>query len=583
MPGRRNFSFRSSILLEILGVLGLVLVVSTSLTAILEARLIGAALRRQSTELAAGSLAIVAAEYRDRERQLDIQLRALAERLDSENLTHPARRHQLIAELGRSGNSLQMHLLHMVGPDGAQLSATRNELERSELELVRQIEVSGASGLLKMDDGTSMQALAVPIGVTGYVLVGGYEFADGFAFQMRKKIGDQGQLILVANGEVVGSTLPNEPETIPGKPADGDALPSTPVPLARDDDQRVAYVSIATSDRPTTEAALGVILADPVAALNSSIGSVRIYSALFLTMVALVLGWVLFRRVTSPLVGLSETAGRIAEGELDTGFTAPRKDEIGKLAESLQRMTGELQAKTRRLQEASKRLVGAQEQERRRLARDLHDGMQQQLVALAIKLRQAASANEAVTSVSLRSMADDVEDVNFALQELGRGISPNVLADQGLNAALRAAAGRLPMKVVLEVEPGLEDARFSPDIEGTLYYVTLEAMANAQKHAPEAVLTIALSMSEGQLVLKVSDDGPGFDMSTAQAGPGAGLQNMQDRINAQGGKILLLSKIGTGTTIVCRIPLPSPHSADRGALPEVDENRGHAPVEVGLL
>jgi signal transduction histidine kinase len=583
MSPQRRFSFRPSILVEILAALGVVLIVSTVLSSIFEARLVNAALRRQSRELAASRLAILAAEYRDRERLLDITLRTIAERVDAENLTLPTRRHQLIAELGRTGNSLQMDLLQMVGPDETQVSATARELERSELERVREIEASGESGPVRMQDGRSVQALAVPIGVTGYLVVGGYEFSDAFAYQMREKIGDEGQLILVANGRVVGSTLPRAPQTIPGKPENSDALPSAPMPLPGGDDQRVAYVSIGASDRPTTEAALGVILPDPVASLNSSITSVRISSGLFLTVVALVLGWVLFRRVTRPLVGLSKTAGRIAEGEFDADFTAPRKDEIGKLAESLQLMTGELQAKTRRLQEASKRLVGAQEQERRRVARDLHDGMQQQLVALAIKLRHAASGKETLASGSLSSLADDAEDAAFALQELGRGISPTVLADQGLHAALRGAAGRLPMKVVLEVEPGLEDARFGPDIEGTLYYVALEAMANAQKHAPESVLTIALSLGVRELMLKIADNGPGFDIASAQAGQGAGLQNMQDRINAQGGKIMILSRIGAGTTIVCSIPLPERASADGGALPEVDEDSGHPPVEVGLL
>ncbi len=583
MKPRRRFSFRSSILLEILAALGVVLIVSTVLTSILEARLVNAALRRQSRELAAGRLAIVSAEYRDRGRLLNINLRTLAERLDADNLTHPARRHQLIVDLGRSAHSLEMDLLQMVGPDDMQVTGTTEPLEPSELERVREIEASGQSGLVRTGEGRSIQALAVPIGVTGYLLVGGYEFSDVLAYQMRKQIGDEGQLILVANGRVVASTLPNPPAAIPGKPANSEVLPSSPVALPNGEDQRVAYVSIGPSARPTTEAALGVIFADPVASLNASIGSVRILSGLFLTIVALALGWVLFRRVTHPLVGLSQTAGRIAEGEFDAGFTAPRKDEIGKLAESLQRMTGELQAKTRRLQQASKRLVGAQEEERRRVARDLHDGMQQHLVALAIKLRHAAAAKEGVTTSSLSSMADDAEEAAFALQELGRGISPTVLADQGLRAALRAAAGRLPLQVVLEVEPDLEEARFSPDVEGTLYYVALEAMANAQKHAPEAVLTISLSLTRQELILKISDDGPGFDLSTAHTGPGAGLQNMQDRINAQGGKILILSRIGAGTSIVCRVPLPQPDSGDGGALPEVDQDSGHSPVEVGLL
>lgn len=546
---------QSTILLEILAALGVILVVSVSVSFLLQARLTRAALEGQSRRLTAAQLTLLTEGYEDREQALATFLRSVAERLDAGGLTRPERRNALIADLSITSTSLRMNILQTIGPTGEVVSGSSRIIDPAELSVVRRTQRTGKSALVETVGGRKVQALSIAIGTTGFVLVGGYDFAGSFAYDMRKKIGSAGQIILIAEGELVGSTLPTPPQGIPGKPKNSDQLPSAPTLAPFGEGQAlVAYVSIGDSV-PTTAGALGVVLGDPTADLNLALARGRLSSNVFLGVVALGLGWFLFRRIIRPLVGLSSTAGRIALGDLSADFTAPRQDEIGRLARSLQLMTSELQAKTRNLQEASKRLIGAQEQERRRVARDLHDGMQQQLVALAVKLRRASSSPEGATGHCLAQLADDAENAAFALQELGRGISPTVLADQGLQAALRAAAGRLPMKVTLTVQQDLEDARFSPDIEGTVYYVALEAMNNAQKHAAEATLAIELAMEEMCLVLRVSDDGPGFDVEEAKKADGAGLQNMQDRINAEGGTVMLKSQPGAGTSMVCLVPL----------------------------
>lgn len=315
----------------------------------------------------------------------------------------------------------------------------------------------------------------------------------------------------------------------------------------------VVYHGLDPAGAPAAKGAIGVAVPDPVNSLTERLTIVRFLSTLVLMGAAVLLGWILFYTLVRPLVGLSRTATRIAEGDLGAQFDAPRNNEIGRLAEALQQMTGELQGKTRRLQEASKRLLVAQQTERQRLARDLHDGMQQQLVVLAVKIKQLAASEEPPNPMQLEHLAAEAEEAAFALQDLGRGIFSTVLGDQGVPAALRTSASRLPMQVRLEVAPELEERRFSPEIEGTLYFVTMEAMANAQKHAPLSQLTIALREEPGAVVLEISDDGPGFN--PAQGRIGAGLQNMADRVNAVGGSSSITTSPGGGVTILARIPV----------------------------
>jgi signal transduction histidine kinase len=229
-----------------------------------------------------------------------------------------------------------------------------------------------------------------------------------------------------------------------------------------------------------------------------------------------------------------------------------------RLESELRQRLDEIEEQAEQLRRSRQRLVGVQDAERRRIERDLHDGVQQQLVALAAKLKRAslaAPAAPAETQQLLTEMSTEAEETVFALQELARGIYPSLLADQGLPAALRTHAARVPVAVRVEVEPALAGRRFGRDLEAALYFVALEAMANAQKHAIGAELTLSMHGADDsrRLALEVHDDGPGF--RPGEPTGGSGLQNMDDRIAAVGGTLDIDSRPGAGTWIRAEVPI----------------------------
>lgn len=235
------------------------------------------------------------------------------------------------------------------------------------------------------------------------------------------------------------------------------------------------------------------------------------------------------------------------------------------LEEELRRRLEDIEAQAEELRRSRRRLISAQDEERRRIERDLHDGAQQHLVVLATALRRTAQAQG---SAELVRLADQAEEAVFSLQELARGIYPSVLVDRGLQAALQTQVARLPVGVRLEVGPGLQGRRLPRDVEAVLYYVALEAMTNAVKHAPDARITVSLREDdEGRVaVLEVHDDGPGFTPPSPRAG---GLQNMADRVAAAGGALALDSAPGAGTWVRAEVPVPATVTAlrDRAGSP----------------
>ena len=209
------------------------------------------------------------------------------------------------------------------------------------------------------------------------------------------------------------------------------------------------------------------------------------------------------------------------------------------------------------LRRSRQRLVSVQDEERRRIERNLHDGVQQQLVALAARLRRAAIATPVDARLLLEQLAPEAEETVFALQDLARGIFPSLLADQGLAAALRTQAARMPMAIQVEAEPNLAGRRFDREVEAAFYFVALEAMTNAQKHAPCAVVTVSLRSAEAgrRIVLEIHDDGPGIQQRVASQG--TGLQNMKDRLAAVGGELGINSRPGAGTWIRAEASVPA--------------------------
>jgi signal transduction histidine kinase len=217
-------------------------------------------------------------------------------------------------------------------------------------------------------------------------------------------------------------------------------------------------------------------------------------------------------------------------------------------------LTAELRARLKELQRSRVRLVAAQDDERRRIERNLHDGAQQQLIALAVKARLAEQVAERDPSKSTTLLRDIHHDAQLALEDLrdlARGIYPPLLADQGLPAALEAQARKSSLPVTVDA---VGTARYPQAVESAVYFCCLEALNNVAKYSEANHVTVRLSRRDGELRFEVADDGRGFDAEAVTYG--TGLQGMADRVDALGGRFEVTSRRGTGTTVAGTVPLP---------------------------
>ena len=208
------------------------------------------------------------------------------------------------------------------------------------------------------------------------------------------------------------------------------------------------------------------------------------------------------------------------------------------------------------LKASRQRLVAAQDEERRRLERNLHDGAQQQLVALSVKVRlaqQLAARDPDAATAMLEEVQTDTTDALENLRQLARGIYPPLLADKGLVTALEAQVRRAPIPVRVHGE-GVE--RYGQDVEAAVYFSCLEALQNVAKYAQATEAEVVLSNGEGVLRFEVRDDGVGFD--PASTGYGTGLQGIADRLAALEGSVEIRSAPGEGTTVTGSVPFEAP-------------------------
>ena len=198
----------------------------------------------------------------------------------------------------------------------------------------------------------------------------------------------------------------------------------------------------------------------------------------------------------------------------------------------------ELRARTLELESSRTRVIEAQDAERRRLERDIHDGAQQHLVALAMNLRLAQVLAGRSPDRARHVLAEQVSAARLAidtLASLSRGIFPQMLAEHGLLAALRSGVGTSPIPVSVE---GDDAVRPPPLVEAALYFCCMEAVQNAAKHSGATRVTVRLRHLVGGWRLDVVDDGSGFDQGLASGREaGAGLMNMRDRLDAVGGRV----------------------------------------------
>lgn len=224
-----------------------------------------------------------------------------------------------------------------------------------------------------------------------------------------------------------------------------------------------------------------------------------------------------------------------------------------RLDSALQESLDRLRRQAVELQASRGRLVAAADEERRRIERNLHDGAQQHLVALAVKVRLVEQLAERDPERSKALMGQLQDDVKLAIEELralAHGIYPPLLSSAGLGEAMSAACRRAPLPSSLEAD-GV--GRYAPEVEAAVYFCCLEALQNAAKHAGAgASASVRIWEEAGGLLFEVSDDGEGFDR---QDGEGAGLTNMRDRLGAVGGTLRVESSAGHGTRVQGAVPV----------------------------
>jgi signal transduction histidine kinase len=218
---------------------------------------------------------------------------------------------------------------------------------------------------------------------------------------------------------------------------------------------------------------------------------------------------------------------------------------VARLALENERLAAEVRAQLEEVRASRSRIVEAQDAERRRIERDLHDGAQQRLVALAMRLDQARAtsvgASELIDSTTAELLAAIRE-----VRDLARGVHPPILTDAGLAAAVEALAERTPFPVAINAT----DARFAPEVEAAAYFVVAEGLTNIARYADARGATVVLRTEDDRLVVRVTDDGRGG----ADLDAGSGLRGLADRLAAVGGELTVTSEPGRGTTLLATLP-----------------------------
>ena len=356
-----------------------------------------------------------------------------------------------------------------------------------------------------------------------------------------------------------------------------------------DDGQLVRYVALGAQRPWDTPAAIGLISDDPLSTLDGALARTRGSMLLLLLAVGGGLAYAVAQVFTRPLVSLTATATAIAGGDLDRSFDVDRGDEIGRLAGALERMRRGLRAQllvirrqAHALQDAARRVVAVQDAERQRIAQDLHDGIQQQLVVLRMQVgaarRELQDDPDRLDEVTER-LNVSIDHLLDQLRSTGQQLFPAILRDRGLGPALFSLSARLE----LPVEPSFAPEplpRLDSEVEINAYFLVSEAVLNAAKHAEASRVRIDVRVDDEYLYVHVDDDGVGFDPHGG--GHRGGLLHMRDRVQALGGVLDVTSAPGEGTRVDATFPLAGRRGSVVGAL-QVEQDGGDPAVEVDLL
>lgn len=228
----------------------------------------------------------------------------------------------------------------------------------------------------------------------------------------------------------------------------------------------------------------------------------------------------------------------------------------------LSRRIEEIRDQAAELAASRDRVVAGQDAERRRIQRVLHDGVQQEIVALSARaglVREQLLRGDPDAADRLADMQRDLATTLRDVREIAYAIHPPVLADRGLLEAIEAQSSRLVVPMAVRADPALRGVRFGEQIEATAWYVLAEALSNVVKHAGASEVQVSLSQEDGRLGLVIRDDGCGFDLDRPR---GLGLTSVSDRLDTVGGSLTISSGAGPGTSVCVHIPVG--HDRDSG-------------------
>jgi signal transduction histidine kinase len=426
----------------------------------------------------------------------------------------------------------------------------------------------GAQRVVPLVEGGYGLIYTLPVrrlGDRSLLLVAGYPLDHARASGIAGVTGVDEVQIVVDGRVVASSSGPYGQESL-GDPTDQRRTQRLP------DGRLGRYVAIGADHAWGHAASIGLLVDDPLAALDARLARTRALMLGLLLGVGALLAFALARVMTRPLVELTETATAIAHGDLDRSFDVDRRDEIGTLADALERMRRALRAQllvirrqAEALQEAARRIVGTQDAERQRVAQDLHDGIQQQLVVLRMQVgaaRDQLAEDPGRLEEVAGEVAASIDAILDQLRSTGRSLFPSILRDLGLGGALFSLAGRteLPLEVRLEPDPL---PRVDEAVETNAYFLVSEAVTNALKHADAARITVEVTHEGDVLRVRVADNGRGFDPT--ELSHAGGVVHMRDRVNALGGSLQVLSGAGEGTAVAAVFPLDVRPSAGAAA------------------
>jgi signal transduction histidine kinase len=601
--GRLLASPETSLLPKIMAAFVAVLALASLLTFLLETRLTRQVLRTQAVVLASEQGNALDIRVREDSSRIHLLMSAIAQQhLTDQSDARPLPR-RLIDVLGtlRTGDS-QLELASVFDLEtGSELQTLpgRQSIEPPAPmpEHGDRLSMRGAQRVVPLVDGGYALIYTMPVGRLegrSLLLVAGYPLDDTRASRLAAVTGVD-EVQIVVDGRIVASSSHRRATAPQGAEAGGNPAQQR-VTQVLPDGRLARYVTVGAEHDWGRPASIALILDDPLAALDARLVRTRALMVGLLVVIGGALAFALARIMTRPILRLADTATAIGRGDLDRSFEVDRQDEIGRLADALERMRRALRAQllvirrqAEALQEAARRIVGTQDTERRRVAQDLHDGIQQQLVVLRMQVgvarAQIAADPDRVDELS-DELAASIDAILDQLRSTGQALFPAILRDRGLGGALFSLAGRVevPLEIRLDPDPL---PRVDEAVETNAYFLISEAVTNALKHAEAERITVEVT-HEGDVVrVRVVDDGRGFD--PARQVHAGGVVHMRDRVNALGGSLQVISGPGEGTAVTAVFPIDTGPAEERGpggsaggAL-EVEQDGGDTPVEVELL